>query len=161
MVQQVTFLRTNIRIVQGLVNLHWLCLDILAILVVQTFLGNLADVYLGIEVGGKCLVVVTSIAVHYIQVLNLFEMMLGSVCCKDTGNSRVKTTSQDGAQTCLFETFAISPLPTVLEVSLILGFIVGGIHIVTARLQTGLHNGKVLIRKCQIDYKFRFVGTQQ
>ena len=35
------------------------------------------------------------------------------------------------------------------------GLIVGCIQVVDTRLQTGFHNGKVLIRKSNVDYHFR------
>ena len=159
--QQVALLGTDIGIVEGLVNLHRLRLDVLAILVVETLLGNLTDVNLGVEVGSKCLVVVTGIAVNDIQVLNLLEVMLGSISCIDTGYTGVEATTEDGAKASLLETLAISPLPTVLEVSLILGLVVSSIHIVAACLQTSLHDGKVLIRQSQVDNQLGLVGTHQ
>ena len=159
--QKVALLGTDIGIVEGLVNLHRLRLDVLTILVIQALLGNLTDVNLGVEVGSKCLVVITSIAVNDIQVLNLLEVMLGSISCIDTGYAGVETTPQDGAKTSPLETLAVSPLPAVFKVSLILRLVVGGIHIVTTCLQASLHDGEVLIRQSQVDNQLGFVGTHK
>ena len=48
------------------------------------------------------------------------------------------------------KTLTISPLPRVLEVSLILRLIVGRIKIVYATLQTGIHYSKILIRQSHV-----------
>ena len=111
MVQQVAVARTDVGIVQILVNLQWLCLHPLAVFPIETLLRNLTDIDLRVEVGGESLVVVTSIAVNDVQILNLLEVMLGSISCIDAGNTRVETTTEDSGEASLFETLTISPLP--------------------------------------------------
>ena len=91
--------------------LHRLCLDILSVLVVETFLGNLAYVYLWVEVGGKCFVMVSCIAVHDVEVLYLVEVVLCCVCGEYACDARVETASENGAETSLLKAFAVSLLP--------------------------------------------------
>ena len=73
--------------------------------------------------------VVTSVTVNDIQVLNLLEVMFSSVSSIDAGDARVETATQDSCETSLLETLAISPLPRVLEVSLVLGLVVGCVEV--------------------------------
>ena len=87
------------------------CLHPFAVLPVKSFLGNFADVDFGVEVCGESLVVVTCVAIYYVEILNLVEVMLGSVSSEYTCYTRVKPASEDGAESCLLETLAISPLP--------------------------------------------------
>ena len=79
MMQQIAVARTNLWVGQVLVNLQGFRLNPFAIFPIQAFLGNLADVDFWVEVGGESLVVVASVTVNDIQVLNLLEVMLGSI----------------------------------------------------------------------------------
>ena len=54
-------------------NLHWFSLDVLAVLVVQALLGNLADIDFWVEVCRECLVVIAGVAVND----EAFEVKLG------------------------------------------------------------------------------------
>ena len=64
--------------------------DPFAVVPVFTSLRHLTNVDLGIEVCGKRLAVVTCIAVDYIQVMDLTEVMFGSMGSKDAGDARIK-----------------------------------------------------------------------
>ena len=86
----------------------------LTIEIVLTLLGNLPDIDLGIKVRSKCLVVIPSVAVHNIEVVDLVEVMLGSIGGKDARYPGVETTSEDSGKAGLFESFAIGPLPAIL-----------------------------------------------
>ena len=110
-VQQIAVARANVWIVQILVNLKWLSLNPLAIFPVESLLGNLADVDLWVEVGGECLMVVASVTVNNVEILNLLEVVLGSISCIDACNTWVETTAKDSCETSLLKTVAISPLP--------------------------------------------------
>ena len=57
------------------------------------------------------MVVVTGIAVHDVQIVDLVEVVLGGIGRIDTTHARVKTTTQDGRQARLLKALAISPLP--------------------------------------------------
>ena len=111
MVQQIGLFGTDIWVVESLVYLHWLSLYILAIFIIQPFLGNLAYVYFGVEVGCKSFVVVAGVAVNDVEVLYLLEVVLGSVGGEDGSHSRVEAASEYGAQSSLLEAFSVGPLP--------------------------------------------------
>ena len=104
---------------------------------------------------------VTGITIHDVEILNLIEIMLSSIGCVDAGNTWVETTTEDSRQTCFLEAFAISPLPRVFEMSLILRFIVGSVQIVATCLQTSLHNSEVLIRQGKVHHNVGFIGREQ
>ena len=63
-VEEIRLTHPDIRIGQGLVDLLWLGLLPLSILVVASFLRDLADVDLGIEVSSEGLVMVPAVAVY-------------------------------------------------------------------------------------------------
>ena len=65
----------------------------LSVFVVQAFLGYLAYVDFGIEVGRKGLVVVTGVAVNDVEIVNFVEMVLGSVCRVDATYAWVESTA--------------------------------------------------------------------
>ena len=111
MVQQIAVAWADVRIVQILVYLKWLCLYPLAIVPLQSLLGYLSNVDLWVDVGGESLVVVASVTVYDIQILYLLEVMLCSVCSIDACYAWVETTTKDGCKSSLLETVAISPLP--------------------------------------------------
>ena len=111
MVQQVALPGADVGVGEGLVYLHRLGLDILAVLIVEALLRYLADVYLGIEVGGEGLVVVAGIAVHYVEVVDLLEVVLGGVCGEYAGHARVEAAAQYGAESGLLKALAVGPLP--------------------------------------------------
>ena len=89
--------------------------------------------------------VVAGITVNDVQIFNRIEMVLGSISRIDTGHTWVETASQNSRQTSLLETLAVSPLPRILEMSLVLGLVVGCVQITATASQTSLHNGEVLV----------------
>ena len=94
-VQQITLTRTDVGVGEWLVDFQRLCLNPLAILIVESLLGNLADVDLWVEVRSKGMVVITSVAVYDVEIMDLVEVVLGSVCCIDTGYAGVETTAKN------------------------------------------------------------------
>ena len=80
MMQQITLTRTDFGIGEGLVDLKWLCLNPLSILIVESLLGNLTDIDLRVEVRGEGVVMVTRVAVHDIEIVDLVEVVLGGIC---------------------------------------------------------------------------------
>ena len=159
--QEIALAGTDIGIVQGLVNLHRFGLDVLTVLIVKSLLGDFTNVDFGIEVGGECLVMVSGIAVHDVQIVDFIEVVLCGISGKHAGHTGVETASQNGAKASLLEAFTVGPLPAVFEMSLILGLIVGGIQIVATGLQTGFHDGEVLIRQGQVHHNVGLVGAKQ
>ena len=142
-------------------NLQRLGLHPLAVLPVQSLLRDLADVDLGVEVSGEGLVVVACVAVDDVEVLNLLEMVLGSVCREDTRHARVEAAAEDSRQSGLLEALAVGPLPAVFEVCLVLRLVVGRVEVVAARLQAGLHDGEVLIGQGQVHHDVGLVAAEQ
>ena len=63
MVKQIAVTRSNVGIGEVFMNLQWLRLYPLAVLPVESFLGDFADVDFRVEVGGESLVVIAGIAV--------------------------------------------------------------------------------------------------
>ncbi|CDE87889.1 unknown [Prevotella sp. CAG:891] len=110
-VQQVAFLRTYVRIGKRLVNFERFSFNPLTVFPIQTLLGNFANIDFRVKVRSKSLVVITGIAVYDVEILNLVEVMLGSISCKNARHTRVKTTTQDSCQASLFKAIFVSPLP--------------------------------------------------
>ena len=84
MVQQIALSRTDVGVGQGLVDLQRFCLDPLAIFIVESLLGNLADIDLGVEVCGEGVVMIASIAVHDVQIVDFVEVVFGCIGRIDT-----------------------------------------------------------------------------
>ena len=155
MVQQVTFARSDAGIGQRPVNFERLRLYPLTILPIKSFLRDLADVNLGVEVGGKGFVVVSCVAIDDIQVLNFVEVVLCGVGREDGGHARVETAAENGTKSGFLEAITISPLPRVLKMRLILRFVVSGVEIVAAGLETSLHDGEILVGQSQVHDQLR------
>ena len=134
MVEEVGLTYADVGVGQRLVDLLGFGLAPLAILVVLTLLRDLADVDLGVEVGGEGLVVVAPVAVYDIQVMDLVEVMLGSVGREDPRHPWVETTAEDGRQPCFLEALLVGPLPAVFELSLVQRLIVGRVEVIDAGL---------------------------
>ena len=160
-VEQVALLGADAGIGQGLVNLHRFRLDVLAVLPIESFLRYLADVDFGVEVRGESFMMVARVAIDDVEVLQFVEVVLGGVGGEDAGHTRVEAAAQNGTESGLLETLAVGPLPRVLEVRLVLGFVVGRVEVVAPRLQAGLHDGEVLIRQCQVHHDVGLVAAQQ
>ena len=111
MVKQVALAWTNVGVGERFVNLQWLCLYPFAVFVVQAFLGYLAYVDFRVEVGCECLVMVSCIAVHDVEIVHLVEMVLGCICGINAAHAWVKAAAEDGAKAGLLETLLICPLP--------------------------------------------------
>ena len=151
MVEQVAVAWADVRIGKVFMNLQRLGLHPFAVFPIEALLGDLADVDLGVEVGGEGLVVVAGVAVDDVEILYFLEVMLGGIGRIDRGDTRIETTAEDGCQASLLEAFTVGPLPGVLEMGLILGLVVGSIEIAASAGQTSLHDGEVLIRQGEVD----------
>ena len=105
--------------------------------------------------------VVAGVAIDDVEILNLIEMMFGSVGGEDGGHTGVETATEYGAEPGLLETLAVCPLPGIFKVRLVFRLIVGGVEIVAPRLQTGLHDGEVLIREGEIHDEVGLEGVEE
>ena len=116
-------------------------------------LGHLADIDLRIEVGSEGLVVVAGIAVNDVQVGNLVEVVLSGIGCVDAADTGIKSAAEDGGETSLPEAILIRPLPAVLILRFVLGLVVGGVEVIDATAEAGIHDGEVLVREGDIDHQ--------
>ena len=142
-------------------NLQRLRLHPLTVFPVESLLGNLTDIDFGVEVGGESLVVVAGIAIHDIEIMDFAEMVLGGVGRIDRGDTRIKAASQDGGQPGLLKAFAVGPLPRVFEMSLVLWLVVSRVEVVASRLQTGFHDGEILVRQGKVYNDIGLIGREE
>ena len=160
-IHQIGFARTDIRVVERTMHRERVGFNPFAILIVFSALSDFADIDFGVEIGGECLSVVTCVAVNDVEVFHFGEMVLGGVGGIDARHSGVETATEDSGKTCLFKSFAISPLPTVLVFCFIERLVVGGVEIVHATFKTSVHNGEVLIGESHIDNDVGAVALEQ
>ena len=152
MVNHIRFFWTNFGVVECLVNFVWFGFHPFTVFPVFSTLRNLTNIDFGIKISSKSLVMITGITVYNIQVMNFVEMMFGGISSINACHSGVETTTKDRSESCFLEFFFIRPLPAIFEVCLILWLVIGSVHIVYSGLKAGIHNGKILIRQCHIDY---------
>ena len=127
----------------------------LAVLVIQSLLGDFANVYLRIEVCCKCFVVVACVAIHDVEVVNFIEIVLCCIGSENLRHTRVEPATKDCSESCLLELLFVSPLPAVFEVCFVLRLVVSRIQIVATTCQTGFHNGEVLVWQRKVYHQFR------
>ena len=104
---------------------------------------------------------ISSIAVHNVEVVDLVKMMLCRVGCEDGRHAWVEATAEDGHEPLLLEAVVVCPLPAVLEVCLILRLVVRRVKIVHATLKASIHNRQILVGKSDINYNVRLEGLHQ
>ena len=110
-VHQIALARTDVRVGERLVDRERVGFNPFAILIPESLLGNFADIDFWVEVGCESLVMVTGVAIHDVEHLNLIEVMFGCISGEDARNSWVKTAAEDSAETSLFELILVCPLP--------------------------------------------------
>src|SRR5699024_6011906 len=150
-------------------DLHGLGLHPVAVLPVAAVGRNLPQVDLGVEVGGEGVTMIAAVAVQDVDGVDLVKVVLQGVGGKDAGDARVKAGAQDGGQAGVLELLGVSPLPAVIKVGGealllaalfidsapggvvgVLRLIVGGVDVVDAAGQAGVHDGQVLVRQGHI-----------
>ncbi|CDC90223.1 unknown [Bacteroides faecis CAG:32] len=156
MIKKIRITRTDVWISQVLMNFQRTGCYPLSVFIITSVLGNFADVYFRIEVCSKCFMMITGITVHNVQILNFIEVMLCCIGSIDAADSRVESATKDSCQTGFFEAVVVGPLPAVFKMSFIFRLVICGIQIIDSCFQTGLHYGKVLIRKSNVNHHFRF-----
>ena len=127
-----------------------------AVFIITSVLSDFTDIDFGIEVGSKCLMMVTGIAIHNIQIMHFIKVVFSSIRRIDAAYTRIETATENSCQAGFFKTLLVSPLPTVFEVSFIFRFIIGSIQIIHSGFQAGFHDGKILIRQGYINNDFGF-----
>ena len=151
-----------------------------AVLPVAAGGGHLAQIDLGVEVGGEGVAMVAAVAVQNVDSVNGIELMLFGVGTVSLRHARVKAAAQQGGQTGFLELFGVSPLPAVIKVGRetsllaallvdgapfrvvgVLGLIVGGVHVVDAAGKAGVHDGQILIRQGDVHHQIGLVALDE
>ena len=117
---------------------------------------HFTDIDLRIKVGGKGVTVIAAVNINNIQGMDFIEIMFGNIGSKYIGRTRIKATTQKCHKTGIGKPLLISPLPAVLKLRSIQRLVIGGIHIVNTRFETGIHNRQILIGQGDIDHHKRF-----
>ena len=161
MVQKIHIFHSHFRKIVFSLDLHRLCLYPVSVFPVRTFCRNLADVDLRIEVRCKRIAVISSIAVQNIDIINLVKIMFQRICRKYSCYSGIKSTSQQRRNSCFFKFLTVCPLPFIFEFCSIFRLIICSVYIIHSCRKAGIHNCKILIWKCQIQYYVRFFPFDQ
>ena len=179
-VQQVHVLLAHLGEVVGAVDLHGLGLDPVAVLPVAAVGRDLAQVDLRVEVGGEGIAVVAAVAVQDVDGVDLVKIMLQRIGREHAGDAGIKAGTQDRGQAGVLELFAVGPLPAVIEVGGkalllaaffvdgtpggvvgVLRLVVGGVDVVHAAGQAGVHDGQVLIGQGDVQHGVWLVAVDQ
>ena len=123
---------------------------------------------------------VAAVAVQDVDGIDGVELVLGSVGAVGLGHARVKAAAQQGGEAGILELFLVGPLPGVVEVGgearflaalLVDGapfgvvgvfrLVVGGVHIVDAAGQAGVHDGQVLVGQGDVHDQVGLVALDQ
>ena len=150
-IDQVALARADLGIVDHAGDRQRIDLDPLALLPVLAALGDLAQVDLGIEVGGERLAVAAVVAVDDVDLVDLVEQELLRVGAINVRLARIEAAAQDRHDPLLGELLMIRPLILVGELGLVARLVVGGVHVVHAGLQARIHDGEILIRQRHVD----------
>ena len=179
-VQQVHILLTDLVKVIFPLDAHGRDLDPLAVFHIAAGGRNFAQVDFGVKVGGEGIAMVAAVAVQDIDGVNGVKLMLGGVSAVSLGNARVKAAAQQGSQAGILKLFLIGPLPAVIKVGgeacflaalfinsapfRVIGIfrlIVGGVHIVDAAGQAGIHDGQILIGQGNVHDQIGLVAVDK
>ncbi len=86
----------------------------------------------GLKFVAKGHAMITGIAVHDIEIVDLVEVVLGGVGREDGRNARIEAAAEDRREARGLETVLIGPLPRIFEVGFVAGLVVGRIEVVAA-----------------------------
>ena len=107
--------------------------------------GDLADVDLGVEVGGEGIPVVAAVAVEDVERADLVEVVLLRVSGEHLGDAGVEAAAENRREAGLLEPLAVRPLPGILEVRLVRRLVVRRVQIAHARREARVHDREVLV----------------
>lgn len=162
MKHQVNFHRPDpFREIERLANGERIGLHPLAVLVEPAAGGHFADIDLGIEIGGKGLVVLAGVGVDDVEIIETIKMVFEGVGGEDVGHARIEPGTEQSHESLLPEAVMVGPLPFVLEAGRLAGFVIGGVEVMDAGFQAGFHEGQVLIGEGQIEEQVRFDPVEQ
>ena len=104
---------------------------------------------------------IAAVAVQDINVMDLVKLMLQGIGGKYAGNPGIEAAAQQSGNAGLLKALPVGPLPAVLKFCRVLRLIVGGIHVIGFRSQTGVHNGQILVGQGQIQHHVRLLLFNQ
>ena len=116
--------------------------------------GDLANVDLGIKVGGKSVAVVAPVDINDVEAMHFGKVMLRRVGGEDSGDARVEAGAKNGGESCFLEPLLVSPLMGVFEFGLFGRFVVRGIEVVNSGGEAGLHEMEILVGESDVDEEF-------
>lgn len=117
--------------------------------------SHFPDVDFRVEVGGEGLAVIAAVDVNDVQRMDFVKVVLERPCREDVGDAGVKAGAQQGKESGLAEFVLVRPLPGVFEFGYVPGFIVGGVQVVNAGFQAGVHQVQILVGKGHVDQQLR------
>ncbi len=135
--------------------------DPLAIFPVASVGGDFAQVDLRIEIGGEGFAVVARVAVDDVEGVDAAEVMFEGVGGVDVGDPGIKAATEKGGESGGFEALLVSPLPVVFELGDVTRFVVGGVDVMHACGEAGVHDGEVLIGQGDVDDDLRLEVLQE
>ena len=124
---------------------------------VAAFRGHLADVDLGIEVGGEGIAVVAAVAVKDVERVDLVEVVLLGVGGEHLRHAGVEPAAEDGRKAGLLEPLAVGPLPGILEVRLLGRLVVRRVEIAHPCGEAGVHDREILVRQRDVHHEIGLV----
>src|SRR5579883_717227 len=84
---------TNVRIGYWTMNRKRRYFYPIAIFIIFTRLGDFTDIDLWVKVRGKCLSMISSVAIYNIKIMYFVKIVFKRISCKNSRDSRIKTTS--------------------------------------------------------------------
>ena len=179
-VQQVHILHAHLVKIILPLDAHGGDLHPVAVLPVGTGGRHLPQVHLGVEVGGEGVAVVAAVAVQNVNGVDGIKLVLLGVGAVGLGHARVKAAAQQGGEAGLLKLLPVGPLPGVVEIGGetlllaalligglplglldVLGLVVGGVHVVDAALQAGVHDGQVLVGQGDVHHQVGLVALDE
>ena len=85
------------------------------------------------------------VAVDDVDRMDLVIQLLLRVGAEDVRDARIETAAQDGHQSLVLELIVVGPLVFVGEFGFFTRLVVGGVHVVDAGLEAGIHDRQVLV----------------
>ncbi len=123
----------------------------LAAFPVAAFSRHFADVDLGIEVGRKRITVVATVDVDDVERVDLVEVVLLDPGGEDVGGTGIEPGTEQRHAARVLELVLVGPLPLVFELGGVERFVVGGIEVIDAGFEAGVHDRQVLVWQRDVD----------
>ena len=88
-------------------------------------------------------------------------MMLLQPAGEDAGDAGIKAGAEQRHDAGILEPVVIVPLPLIFELRLVARLVIGGVEIIGAGRQAGIHDRQILIGQRQIDHQIGFLLLDQ